>query len=91
MKVIEVIATMGLATIKMGIRVAKSGGGAEIAYGVVFLKKAWLNAAADTDAIEIGAIALTDKCLRTASWAKTMPARGAPKPAEVNQGSVLSD
>ena len=36
-----------------------------------------------TDATAIGAIALKEKCLRTASCAKTTPAMGALKPAEI--------
>ena len=47
------------------------------------LKNAWLTADAVTEAIDIGAIARTEKWRKIASWANTIPAIGAPNPAEM--------
>jgi hypothetical protein len=46
-------------------------------------KKYSSKALALMEAIKMGAIALREKCLRIASWAKMTPARGALKPAEI--------
>ena len=61
-------------------------------YLAVLLAKAGANVAiceinpttlAETEATVMGAMALIEKCLRIASWAKTTPAMGALKPAEM--------
>ena len=73
----------GAIKIKAGKISAKGGIGASIKKLALLGNQALSRALAEMAAIEMGATARIEKCRKTASWANTMPARGALKPAEM--------
>ena len=84
MKHTVIIAKAGPSRIKIGSTSFRGGTCWESSKSAgAFPKKYSPNALALKDAIEIGAIALREKCLRMASCAKSIPARGALKPAAI--------
>ena len=82
-KIIALIANNGLQIKEAGSILASSGVATVVSKADEVRKIFSVTALAVKLAIAIGARALIEKCLRIASCAKIIPARGAPKPAEI--------